>query len=165
MLQAELDTITSTIADYTETHGDDEGLLADASNDKGSFNKSSVSARLKLATDNDEINALKQLLAYFDSEAAAKKEVKEAQDVLDLAVFKKYPTLTEDDIKTLLITDKWQATLQSRIEAEIERITAQLADRVTVLEERYAEPLPNLLDEVDRLSQKVTAHLQAMGVA
>ena len=70
-----------------------------------------------------------------------------------------------DEIKALLVTDKWQATLQSRIEAEIERITAQLAERVTILEERYADPLPNLLDEVDRLSQKVTAHLQAMGVA
>ncbi len=82
-----------------------------------------------------------------------------------MAVFKTYPTLSDEDIKTLLVTDKWQATLQSRIEAEIERITAQLADRVTQLEARYAEPLPNLLDEVDRLSQKVTAHLQAMGVA
>lgn len=116
-------------------------------------------------SDFTDIQNIHQFLQLTDTEATAKKAVKEAQDALDLAVFKKYPTLTVDEIKALLVTDKWQATLQSRIEAEIERITAQLAERVTILEERYADPLPNLLDEVDRLSQKVTAHLQAMGVA
>ena len=164
-LQAELDTASSTIADYAEEHGDEEGLLADAATDKGSFNKSSVNARLKLATDSDEINALKQLLAYFELEANAKKSLREAQEALDLAVFKHYPTLDEAAIKTLLTEDKWHATLQGRIEAEIERITAQLANRIKELDERYAEPLSQIVDEVETLSQKVQAHLQAMGVA
>lgn len=164
-LQAELDTASSTIADYTEEHGDEEGLIADAATDKGSFTKSSVNARLKLATDSDEINALKQLLAYFERETNAKKSLKEAQDALDLAVFKHYPTLDDAAIKTLLIDDKWHATLQRRIEDEIERITAQLANRIKELDERYAEPLSKIVDEVETLSQKVQAHLQAMGVA
>lgn len=164
-LQAELDTISSTIADYVEEHGDEEGLLADAANDKGSFNKSSVNARLKLATDSDEKNAFHQLLSYFDTEANTKKVLKEAQDALDLAVFKHYPTLDETAIKTLLTDDKWHATLQGRIEDEIERITAQLANRIKELDERYAEPLSKIVDEVETLSQKVQAHLQAMGVA
>ena len=164
-LQAELDTASSTIADYTEEHGDEDGLLADAANDKGSFNKSSVNARLKLATDSEEITALKQLLTYFDAEANAKKSLKEAQEALDLAVFKHYPTLDDAAIKTLLIKDKWHATLQGRIEDEIERITAQLANRIKELDERYAEPLSQIVDEVETLSQKVQAHLQAMGVA
>ena len=164
-LQAELDTASSTIADYTEEHGDEEGLLADAVTDKGSFTKSSVNARLKLAIDNEEITALKQLLAYFELEANAKKSLKEAQDALDLAVFKHYPTLDEAAINTLLIEDKWHATLQGRIEDEIERITAQLANRIKELDERYAEPLSQIVDEVETLSQKVQAHLQAMGVA
>ena len=164
-LQAELDTASSTIADYTEEHGDEDGLLADAATDKGSFTKSSVNARLKLAIDSDEINALKQLLAYFETEANAKKSLKEVQDALDLAVFKHYPTLDDAAIKTLLIEDKWHATLQGRIEDEIERITAQLANRIKELDERYAEPLSQIIDEVETLSQKVQAHLQAMGVA
>lgn len=164
-LQAELDTASSTIADYTEEHGDEEGLLADAATDKGSFNKSSVNARLKLATDSEEITALKQLLMYFDAEANAKKALKEAQEALDLAVFEHYPTLDEAAIKTLLIDDKWHTTLQGRIEDEIERITAQLANRIKELDERYAEPLSQIVDEVETLSQKVAAHLQAMGVA
>lgn len=164
-LQAELDTTASTIADYTEEHGDEDGLLADASNDKGNFNKTSVNARLKEADDKDEIAALKQLIAYFDAETAAKKALKEAQDALDKAVFEHYPTLDELAIKTLLVEDKWHATLQARIEDEIERITAQLANRIKELDERYADPLPQIIDEVEALSQKVQAHLQAMGVA
>jgi len=164
-LQAELDTISSTIADYVEEHGDEEGLLADAATDKGSFTKSSVNSRLKLATDSEEVTALKQLLAYFDAEANAKKLLKEAQEALDKAVFEHYPTLDEKAIKTLLIEDKWHATLQGRIEDEIERITAQLANRIKELDERYAEPLSQIVDEVETISQKVQAHLQAMGVA
>ncbi len=99
------------------------------------------------------------------TEATAKKALKEAQEALDLAVFKHYPTLDEKAIKTLLIEDKWHATLQGRIEDEIERITAQLANRIKELDERYAEPLSQIVDEVETLSQKVQAHLQAMGVA
>ena len=64
-----------------------------------------------------------------------------------------------------MIDDKWHATLQGRIEDEIERITAQLANRIKDLDERYAEPLSQIVDEVETLSQKVQAHLQAMGVA
>ena len=164
-LQAELDTASSTIADYTEKHGDEEGLLADAANDKGSLNKSSVNARLKLATDSEEITALKKLLAYFDAETNAKNSLKEAQDALDKAVFEHYPTLNDAAIKTLLSEDKWHTTLKGRIEDEIERITAQLANRIKELDERYAEPLSQIVDEVETLSQKVQAHLQAMGVA
>ena len=150
---------------YTEEHGDEEGLLADAATDKGSFTKSSVNARLKLATDSEEITALKQLLTYFDAEANAKKSLKEAQEALDKAVFEHYPTLDDAAIKTLLIEDKWHATLQGRIEDEIERITAQPANRIKELDERYAKPLSKIVDEVETLSQKVQAHLQAMGVA
>ncbi|WP_230657538.1 type I restriction-modification system subunit M [Psychrobacter sp. I-STPA10] len=224
-LQAELDTASSAIADYIEEHGDEEGLLAEASNDKGTFNKSSVNARLKQTDDSEEIAALKQLLTYFDAEATAKKLLKEAQEALDEAVLKHYfillpkpkpkpkpeteeeeskdvdcnqdailkvkslddvmlyqdsilkarasdetavnvyHTLSIEDIKTLLVSDKWHATLQARIEAEIERITAQLANRIKLLDERYAEPLPQIVDEVEALSQKVQAHLKAMGVA
>lgn len=60
--------------------------------------------------------------------------------------------------------DKWLATLQAGIKAEIERITQQLAERVKELEERYAEPLPVLEASVEALSEKVAGHLRAMGL-
>lgn len=79
-------------------------------------------------------------------------------------MFKQYPTLDEAAIKALVVQDKWLATLQAGIQAEIERITQQLAERVKELEERYAEPLPALEASVEALSKKVAGHLRAMGL-
>ena len=92
------------------------------------------------------------------------KDLKDSHDALNLAVFKKYPGLVEIDVKKLIIEDKWLATLQANIIAEIERVTQQLANRVKELEERYAEPLPQIETQVAALSEKVTEHLKAMGL-
>lgn len=133
-------------------------------NDKDKITKATVTARLKVAIDPDEKSALKQVKKLFDNEADAKKALKEAQDALDLEVFKQYPKLSIDEIKTLIVDDKWLATLQSNIEAEIERVTQQLANRVKELEERYSEPLPDISKSVENLSEKVAGHLKAMGL-
>ncbi|MEX5869428.1 type I restriction-modification system subunit M [Providencia hangzhouensis] len=163
-LQSKLDSASQELESYLEENSGDEGLLNDALNDKDKVTKATVTARLKIATDPDEKSALKQVKKLFDNEADAKKALKEAQDALDLAVFKQYPKLSIDEIKTLIVDDKWLATLQSNIEAEIERVTQQLANRVKELEERYSEPLPDITKSVEELSEKVAGHLKAMGL-
>lgn len=163
-LQAKQDEATQTLESYLEEHGAEDGLLVEAINDKDKITKASVAARAKLATDADEVKALKQATKLFNAEAAAKKAVKEAQEVLDLNVFNQYPKLTIEEIKTLIVDDKWLATLQANIIAEIERVTQQMANRVKQLEERYSTPLPTLTKSVDDLSDKVAGHLKAMGL-
>lgn len=101
----------------------------------------------QLSTINYQLSIQRQALALFDREAAAKKAVRDAQEALDRLVFAQYPKLTEDEIKILVVDDKWQATLKAAISAEIERVMQQLANRVKTLEERYAEPLPELVQE------------------
>ena len=163
-LQADLDNATQELESYLEENSGEDGLLAEALNDKDKVTKVTITARLKVATDKEEKAALTQAKALFDAESESKKALKEAQDQLDRAVFKHYATLSEDDIKTLIVNNKWHATLQSRIQAEIERIIQQLANRVKELEERYAEALPTISQSVDALSLKVAAHLKAMGL-
>jgi len=163
-IQADLDAASQELESYLEEHSGDDGLLSDALNDKDKVTATSVKARLKLATDPDEKAALKQAQKLFDAEADAKKSLKEHQEALDLAVFKHYPSLNEAEIKTLIVEDKWLASLQANIQAEIERVTQQLANRVKELEERYAEPLPAITQSVDVLSDKVAGHLKAMGL-
>lgn len=163
-LQTELDTATQTLDSFMEEHNGEESLLVDAQTDSGKISKASVAARLKLAIDLDEIKVLNQCKQWIESEAKAKKVVKDAQEKLDKQVFAKYPTLTEQDCKTLVVDDKWFAVLESNIQAEIERVTQQLANRVKTLEERYAEPLPQIMEEVSVLSAKVDVHLQRMGL-
>lgn len=162
--QTELDEVSQELESYLEEHGGDEGLLSDALNDKGKVTAATVKARMKVTTDKEEITALKQVQKLFDQEAKLKKGVKQLQDALDLLVFKQYPQLDEQEIKTLVVEDKWFATLKANIEAEIERVTQQLANRAKELDERYAEPLPVISKSIDDLSDKVAAHLKAMGL-
>ena len=67
-------------------------------------------------------------------------------------------------ISALLVEDKWQAALAAALEAEIERVTQQLAARVKELEERYSSSLPQLTKRVSELEAKVATHLKAMGL-
>lgn len=163
-LQSTLDSASQALETHLEENSSDDGLLNDALNDKDKVTKASVITRLKVATDSDEKAVLKLAKKLFDNEADAKKALKEAQDTLDLAVFKQYPKLSIDQIKTLIVDDKWLATLQNNIKGEIERVTQQLANRVKELEERYSEPLPDIIQSVDDLSHKVADHLKAMGL-
>ncbi|KIQ77104.1 N-6 DNA methylase, partial [Aeromonas sp. L_1B5_3] len=163
-LQATADEVSQHLESYLEEQGGEEGLLSDAANDAGKINAASLKARLKQASDADEKAALKTAIKHFDEESRAKKTLKEAQETLDRAVLARYPKLTEDEIKQLLVEDKWKASLQSAIEAEIERITQQLANRVKELEERYRATLPQLTQQVADLEAKVAAHLKSMGL-
>jgi type I restriction enzyme M protein len=164
-LQTAQDSLTQQLESYVEDNTAEDGLLVEALTDSGKVSKASVAARLKQAVESEEIRALKHVKKLIEQEATAKKSVKAEQDELDQLVLDKYPTLTISDIKTLVVEDKWLATLHSQITAEIERVTQQLANRVKTLEERYAEPLPKLATSVDELASKVDEHLKAMGLS
>jgi type I restriction enzyme M protein len=167
-LQAKADVAAQALEEYAEEHTGEEGLLEDATNDKGKVTKGGVKDRLKAIGDDaefdDEREALTHCLGLIDAESAAKKAVKDAQDKLDKQVLAKYPKLTEDEIKTLAVEDKWLASIEAAIEGEVQRLTQQLAGRVKELEERYAETLPVLEQDVDDVSNKVEEHLKKMGL-
>ena len=164
LIQADLDTATQELESYIEEYSGDEGLLSDALNDKDKVTAATVKARLKQASDADEIAVLEQVQTLFAEEAEAKRSLKTHQEALDLDVFLKYRDLSESEIKTLIVDDKWLGSLQTNIQAEIERVTQQLANRVKELEERYAAPLPMITQSVEDLSKKVAGHLKAMGL-
>jgi type I restriction enzyme M protein len=171
-LQAEQDLLTQQFESFIEENTGEDGLLVEALTESGKVSKASVAARLKQlslipvkAGTQEELAALKQVKKLIEQEATAKKAVKEAQEALDKQVLDKYPTLEVSDIKTLVVEDKWHASLNANISAEIERVTQQLANRVKTLEERYAEPLPKLTENVSELAIRVDEHLKAMGLS
>jgi predicted DNA-binding transcriptional regulator len=61
----------------------------------------------------DEIKALKVYLALVEQEAVTANRLAEAQQALTVKVAAKYPKLTEDEIKTLVVEDKWLGTLRA----------------------------------------------------
>jgi type I restriction enzyme M protein len=104
-------------------------------------------------------------MALFDKESDIKKAIKGGESKLEKVVFEKYPTLSQKDIKNIVIEKKWMDELEKRVLGEVDRISHRLADRVRELAERYATPLPQLTHEVEELSAKVDGHLKQMGFA
>jgi type I restriction enzyme M protein len=78
-------------------------------------------------------------------------------------VFEKFARLTLDEIKSLVVDDKWLATLGTAVQGELDRVSPTLSGRIRQLAERYAIPLPTLTDEVAGLAAKVDQHLKKMG--
>ena len=75
-----------------------------------------------------------------------------------------YGKLAEKEVKALVIDDKWMATLEAAVQGELDRISQTLAGRIRELAERYARPLPQLMEETETLSLRVEAHLKQMGI-
>ena len=171
-LQGAQETAARELEEFVEEHsssgGGEDGLLADAANDRGRVTSAAVKQRLKTIRgepENDEERAiLTRCLALIEAESQAGKAVKEAQAALDRAVLARYATLTEAEIKTLVVEDKWCASIRAAIDDEVQRLTQRLTRRVQELEQRYARPLPALEQEVEVFSAKVERHLKRMGV-
>ena len=168
-LQAQQDSAARELEEFIEEHTGEGGLLTDATNDKGKVTKASVGDRLKTIQDepesDEEQEALIRCLALIEAESNAGKAVKGSQEELDRKVLDHYAVLTEAEIKTLVVEDKWFASIRAALESEVQRLTQQLAGRVKELEERYASPLPELEREVEEFGAKVEGHLKKMGLS
>ena len=55
------------------------------------------------------------------------------------------------------------ARLASAVQGELSRVSQTLTDRIRELAERYATPLPILIDDVATLGARVDEHLERMG--
>jgi type I restriction enzyme M protein len=165
--EAERDAISRQMEEVDEEHGGEEGLLNDAKSDKGKLTKASVKARqIAIKHDKDATDERKLLEAYADlieKEAAAGKAVKDAQKALDTKATAQYAKLTEAEIKTLVVEDKWLAALAASVQGELDRVSQALTGRIRQLAERYATPLPRMAEEVETLATRVDEHLKKMG--
>ncbi len=166
-LELEKDAITAQMEEMEEEHSGDEGLLEEAKNEKGKLTKAGVQQRVKEIKDDeessDELNVLQQYLKLLEQEAEGHKKIKEAQVALEKKVLEKYKALSIDEIKILVVEDKWLERLESDIQTEMQRISQRLTGRIKELAERYETPLPNLKKDVEELEEKVNTHLKKMG--
>ena len=112
-----------------------------------------------------ELDILYDYLQLMEDEKIRKDTCKQTRDTLYTSVIEKYARLTETEIGTLVVEDKWLASIRAAIEDEVQGLTRQLAGRVTELAERYARPLPELEREVVAFGAKVEGHLKRMGIS
>ena len=156
--------LTAALAELEEEHGE-EGCLGAL--DK--IAKAEVNTRLKEIKGDgeakDEIAVLKRWLELAEQETTLKRAVKEQDAALDGLAYDKYPKLTEAEIKTLVVDDKWMARLSAAVQGELDHVSQTLTGRIRELAERYATPLPQLTDDVATLTARVDGHLKKMGTS
>jgi len=169
-LEGELASLEQQLDEMREEQSGEEGLLVDViegEGDKQKITAKAIKARLKeIGTDSDFLDERKALEAYshlLDKQTDSKVTLKTAQEDLEAKIDAKYPTLTEDEIKVLVVDDKWLATIATAVQGELDRVSQTLTGRIRQLAERYATPLSVLTEEVATLSEKVEEHLRKMG--
>jgi type I restriction enzyme M protein len=166
-LESEVAAIEQTMEEMADEHSGEEGLLEEAKNEKEKLTKGSVMARLKEikgdADSADERKVLNDYLALIEKEAATSAKVKAAQEELIAKVAMQYGRLTEEEIKTLVVYDKWMSTLAASVQGELDRVSQTLTGRIRQLAKRYDSPMPQLTGQIATLSARVSEHLKKMG--
>ena len=164
-LTAELDSVSASITELEEEHSGEDAVFSGY--DK--INQAEVNARLKEIKGDpdaeDERKVLSEWLKLTKSEADLKKQIKAFDAALDAQALAQYPQLTTAEIQTLVVQDKWMASLRSAIAAETDRTSQTLTQRIKELADRYDTPVPALTRRVAELEAKVNAHLAKMGFA
>lgn len=162
-LETELEAASARRTELEEEHGGEEGFFSELEK----VNKANVTVRLREIENDreaqDEAAVLDKWLRLASEESDIKKTLKDAEADLDGKTYKKYPMLTELEIKRLVVDDKWLAALEAAVHGEMDRISQTLTGRVKELAERYETPMPRLVGQVAGLEAKVNCHLEKMG--
>jgi type I restriction enzyme M protein len=164
-LTADLESVGAKLTALEEEHGEQDGAFSDMEK----VNKANVAARLKEIKGDkesaDEAAVLNAWLELNAQESELKASLKNAEAALDAKAYAHYPTLTEAEVKELVVEDKWLAALDAAIHGDMDRISQKLTQRVKELAERYETPLPRMVERVTELEDRVHGHLERMGFA
>ena len=167
-LRAEQERIGREVEAFVEENTGEDGPLDGATTDAGNVTQAAVTARLREIRDGrgdpDERDALEVCLDLMKALAKAKKAAKDAQAKLDAEVLPRYATLRPSEVADMVVRSKWMASIEDVIGQQVDRLTTGLVDRVTVLQARYADALPDLAERVEGLEAQVKSHLREMGV-
>ena len=166
-LEANIESIKASMQEMEEEHGAEDGLMAEAKNDKDSITTASVKERMKKIKgskdDAAEYKLLTEYLKLNDDKAELSNKIATLQKEMEDKVMAKYKVLTTDEIKTLVVDDKWMQYLDHSVHTEMQRISQALTQRIKELAERYEIPIPLQLKSIKDLEEKVNTHLTKMG--
>ena len=166
-LTAELEKVAQQMRTLEEETNGEDDLFSDARSASGKITKKEITKRIKEIRSNwecgDELKALQEYLHIIEQEAEIKRKLKNAKTSLEKKLLVRYKTLTEEEIKALVIEDKWLKSLYASLKSEMESISQKFASRIKELAERYEVSLPKLVEEVEKCSKTVDNHLKKMG--
>lgn len=171
-LNEQIETVKAKQEELIEENSSEEGLLGEVADNKGKISKTNVKRRLKEimprkdtkidADLKDEFDLLETLVWLYEEEDDKNKKLRAEEKELELKVIKRYPVLSEDEIKHLVIEKKWMTEIKNRVQTETDAVSYCLTQRIKELAERYETTLAELTNEVDSLTAKVEYHLKQM---
>ncbi|MBS1511015.1 MAG: type I restriction-modification system subunit M [Bacteroidetes bacterium] len=148
--------IRELIKELSQQHKQDQSSIA--AEPKMKYGKRNAD-QSEMESELDELTVLEKYLSLIEKEAEANKKVKEAQAELEKKLLVKYKALSREEIKTLVVDDKWLTHINHEVQNEMDKVSQRLAQRINELVERYTIPLPQLAESVKALEKKVNAHL------
>ena len=156
------------LAEFLEENSAEEGLLYEAVNEEGGIKKKDITDRLKSAkaenADQEEIDALNHANKLFAVDTKVKKLVKEMKTQLDIAALRKYPELTADEVRQLVVMDKWSCKVRNLISQLDLTITQNIKERVEIIGSRYEFTLADFNDAVRLAQNQLKKALEGMGL-
>ncbi|RVZ58353.1 type I restriction-modification system subunit M [Helicobacter pylori] len=145
--------------EFIEEHSNEEGLFYELK-----INESVLKKELKNATDLEDKKILKTALELLEAKNKALKMKNKAYEELELKAFHQYKNLEINEIKDLIIKDKWLNSLKNALENKIQkRINAFISALNTIIQ-TYSNGLLELDKEVKESESKVLEHLKDLGL-
>lgn len=166
-VQAKIEEVEQKMQEMDEENQGDDDIFSEARSSSDKITKGEIVKRIKdIKNDSefvDEFKALSEYLELIQKEAELKKRLREMEIKLDKELLTKYKSLTEEELKILVIENKWMTALDNSVKSEMEGLSQKLASRIKELAERYETPLPFIVGGVSSIEKKVRDHLENMG--
>ncbi|PUD36337.1 type I restriction-modification system subunit M [Helicobacter pylori] len=145
--------------EFIEEHSNEEGLF-----DGLKINESVLKKELKNATDLEDKQILKTALELLEAKNKALKMKNKAYEELELKAFHQYKNLELDEIKDLIIQDKWLKSLKNALENKIQKRINAFISALNEIISSYSNSLLELDKEVKESESKVLEHLKDLGL-
>ncbi|RVZ62756.1 type I restriction-modification system subunit M [Helicobacter pylori] len=145
--------------EFIEEHSSEEGLFYELK-----INESVLKKELKNATDSEDKEILKTALEWLEAKNKALKMKNKAHEELELKAFHQYKNLKLDEIKDLIIKDKWLKSLKNALENKILKRINAFTSALNKIISNYSNSLLELDKEVKESESKVLEHLKDLGL-
>ncbi|MGL2431831.1 type I restriction-modification system subunit M [Helicobacter pylori] len=145
--------------EFIEEHSNEEGLF-----DGLKINESVLKKELKNATDPEDEKILKTALELLEAKNKALKMKNKAYEELELKAFHQYKNLEINEIKDLIIKDKWLNSLKNALENKIQKRINAFASALNGIISSYSNSLLELDKGVKESESKVLEHLKDLGL-
>ncbi|EQD89774.1 type I restriction-modification system, M subunit [Helicobacter pylori SouthAfrica50] len=162
MLEELENALNESVANYEEfieEHSNEEGLF-----DELKVNESVLKKELKNATDPEDEQILKTALELLEAKNKAQKAKNKADEALELKAFHQYKKLEIEEIKDLIINDKWLKRLKNALEDKILKRINAFSSALNAIIANYSNSLLELDKEVKESESKVLEHLKDLGL-